>query len=53
MSVVKMIENEINIERRILQKYETAELSEDRLTYRIIKGIPRFFIRGRKEKKQK
>ena len=53
MSVVKMIEKEIKTEERILQKYERAEFSEDRLTYRIMKGTPRFFIRGKKEKKQR
>ena len=53
MSIIKMIENEIIIEKRVLDKYKSAKEPLNILISRIKKGRFRFFIREPGSKKQK
>ena len=52
MGIVKELEKEIFAEERILQRYDPAHYPEDILICKIKRGIPRFFIRKKNEKKQ-
>lgn len=53
MSLIKKLENEIAMEKRILNKCDVIDRPEYSVICKMVRGKPRFLIKKKKERKQK